>query len=90
MTTVSVNQFRDNLRHYTDLATQNHEPVTVTRRNGGDFVVIGVDDWLSLTETLHVLQNKSLMQQIEASIKTHQQGKGRPLSCEEVDEIHRI
>jgi antitoxin YefM len=90
MTTVSVNQFRDNLRHYTDLATKNHEPVTVTRRNGGDFVVIGVDDWLSLEETLYVLQNKSLMQQIATSIKTHKKGKGRPLSSEELNEINRI
>ncbi|HLF67403.1 MAG TPA: type II toxin-antitoxin system Phd/YefM family antitoxin [Gammaproteobacteria bacterium] len=90
MTTVSVNQFRDNLRQYADLATKNHEPVTVTRRNGGDFVVVSVEDWRSLEETLYVLQNKSLMQQIESSIKTHKKGKGRPLSQKEIDEINRI
>ncbi len=90
MTTVSVHQFRDNLRQYADLATKNHEPVTVTRRNGGDFVVVSMDDWLSLEETLYVLQNKSLMEQIEASIKTHNKGKGRLLSQKELDEINRI
>jgi antitoxin YefM len=90
MTTVSVNQFRDNLRQYADLATKNHEPITVTRRNGEDFVVVGVEDWRSLEETIYVLQNKSLMQQIEASAKTHKKGKGRTLSQKEIDEINRI
>lgn len=90
MNTISVNQFRDNLRHYADLATQNHEPVTVTRRNGEDFVVISREDWLSLEETLYVMQNKSLMEQIEASIKTHQNNTGRIMSQQEIDEINNI
>jgi len=90
MATISVNQFRDNLRYYADLATKNHEPVTVTRRNGGDFVVLSVDDWASVEETLFVLQNESLMQQIQASAKTHLRGQGRKLSPEESDEIDSI
>lgn len=90
MNTISVNQFRDNLRHYADLATKNHEPVTVTRRNGEDFVVVSLDDWHSLEETLYILQNKSLMQQIEASIKTHNNNNGRELTQQEIDEINRI
>ncbi|MFI4955900.1 MAG: type II toxin-antitoxin system Phd/YefM family antitoxin [Gammaproteobacteria bacterium] len=90
MTTISVNQFRDKLRYYVDLATKNHEPVTVTRRSGDDFIVISLDDWQSLEETLYVLQNQSLMKQIEESAETNKKKKGRPLSQEEQDEIDHI
>lgn len=90
MATISVNQFRDKLRFYVELATQQHEPVTVTRRNGEDFIVMSIQDWHGIEETLYVLQNKSLMSQIEQSLKTHEAGKGRGLSKEEEDEINSI
>jgi hypothetical protein len=38
-------------------------------------------------ETLYVLQNKSLMEQIERSLKTHGEGTGRRLSPEELDAL---
>lgn len=90
MTTISVNQFRDKLRYYVDFAAKNHEPVTVTRRSGDDFIVLSLEDWHSIEETLHVLQNQALMMQIEESAETNKRRKGRPLSQEELDEIDRI
>ena len=36
-------------------------------------------------ETLYVLQNKSLMEQIERSLKTHAEGRGYRPSPEELD-----
>lgn len=38
-------------------------------------------------ETLYVLENRSLMEQISRSLETHAAGTGRRASDEELDEI---
>jgi len=40
-------------------------------------------------DTLHVLQNRSLMEQIERSLKTHREGTGYRPSPEELDVLDR-
>ena len=75
MNTISVNQFRDNLKAVVEQIADQHEPVKVTDSTGQDFVVISAVDWEREQETLHVLQNKDLMQQIADSMQTHSQGK---------------
>lgn len=56
MDTVSVNQFRDNLKTYVEDVVNNHAPIKVTRRAGEAFVVISADDWEREQETLYVLR----------------------------------
>ncbi len=90
MQSVSVNQFRDQLKQYADEAIVNHDPLMVTRRNGGDFVVMGAADWFAEQETLYVLQNTSLREQIAASIQTHKNEQGKPITAEQQNEIDRI
>jgi antitoxin YefM len=85
--TVSVNQFRDNLKSYVEQVVDNHEPLKVTRRAGDAFVVISADDWEREQETLYVLQNAGLMAQISASTATHAQQKGYQPSDEQLHEI---
>ena len=87
MNSISVNQFRDNLKTYVEQTVSNHEPLKVTRRAGDDFVVISADDWEKEQETLHVLQNNSLMEQIAASASTHARRDGYKPIKEELDEI---
>ncbi len=86
MLTTTVNQFRSNLRRYIEEVIRDHQSLKVTRRNGDDFVVIGADDWEREQETLYILQNQSLMQQIAESLQTHQQQTGYTPTMEEVDE----
>lgn len=90
MDTVSVNQFRDNLKTYVEQVVGNHTPIKVTRRAGEAFVVVSADDWEREQETLHVLQNKSLMLQIADSLATHTQQQGYTPTREEMDEITGI
>lgn len=85
--TISVNQFRDNLRKVVEAATSRHQPVRVTRRNGEDFVVVSAEDWEREQETLYVLQNSDLMQQIVESTRTHTERAGYTPTDEETDEI---
>lgn len=83
----SVNQFRNNLRHYVEEVIRDHRPLKVTRRNGSDFVVVSAADWEREQETLHVLQNQVLMQQIAESLQTFQRSQGYKPTQEELDEI---
>jgi antitoxin YefM len=90
MDTVSVNQFRDNLKNLVEQALSKHEPLRVTRRSGEDFVVLSAEDWEREQETLYVLQNSDLMKQIAASLATHKKKKGYKPTKEQMDEITRI
>jgi antitoxin YefM len=87
MDSVSVNKFRDNLKSVVELAASRHEPVKVTRRSDGDFIVISAEDWEREQETLYVLQNCSLMTQIATSLQSHQAQSGYVPTRKELDEI---
>lgn len=90
MDSISVNKFRDNLKNHVEQVIADHEPLKVTRRSGEDFVVISAEDWACEQETLYVLQNNALMNQISDSIKTHSKYSGYQPSDKELDEITRI
>lgn len=90
MDTVSVNQFRDKLKTFVEQVVENHTPLKVTRRAGESFVVLSADDYEREQETLHVLQNSSLMKQIAESSVTHAKGGGYCPTSEEMNEITGI
>jgi antitoxin YefM len=87
MDSISVNQFRDNLKTYVEQTVSEHEPIKVTRRAGDAFIVMSADDWEREQETLHVLQSSSLMQQIAESMNTHESKKGYKPTQEQLNEI---
>lgn len=89
MRQMSVNQFRSHLKSAVDDVVEDHDPLKVTRRGSDDFVVISAEDWDREQETLYVLQNPSLMEQIRRSMETHHRGEGRPMTAEQLDEIDR-
>ena len=90
METISVNKFRDNLKNFVEDVINDHEPLKVTRRSGEDFVVISASDWEREQETLRILQNQNLMQQIANSLVTLNQNKGYTPTQEQINEITSI
>lgn len=76
MDTVSLNKFRDNLENFVTQIVSRNEPLKVNRHTGEEFVVLSANDWQREQETLHVLQNQDLMQQIADSLKTHNRSQG--------------
>jgi antitoxin YefM len=60
------------------------------RRGGRDSSVASVEDREREQETRYVLENKSLMAQIERSLKTHAEGKGRRVSADGLDALDCI
>ncbi|EDQ00938.1 type II toxin-antitoxin system Phd/YefM family antitoxin [Shewanella benthica] len=87
MNSISVNQFRDNLKAYVEQTVSEHEPIKVTRRAGDDFIVMSADDWEREQETIHVLQSSNLMKQIVESMNTHKNNKGYKPTKEQLNEI---
>lgn len=90
MDSISVNQFRDNLKTYVEQTVSEHEPIKVTRRAGEPFIVMSAEDWEREQETLHVLQSSNLMQQIADSALTHNKKDGYKPTQEQLDEITNI
>ncbi|MEA5533358.1 type II toxin-antitoxin system Phd/YefM family antitoxin [Crocosphaera sp. XPORK-15E] len=90
MNIVNVDQFRKNIKHFVEQVISQHIPLKVKSHNGEDFVIISAEDWEREQETLYILQNNHLMQQIYDSIKTHTQGNGYLPTDEELDEITGI
>lgn len=90
MDSISLNQFRDQLKDHLEKVISEHTPLRVTRRNGSDFVVMSAEDWEREQETLYILQNSSLVQQIAQSTQTHDKSQGYTPSDEELNEIFSV
>jgi antitoxin YefM len=76
VTSISINQFTNNLQEFLKRVTQQHIPLKITSQDGKDFVVVSAEDWEQQQETLFVLQNSNLMQQISRSMATHSENQG--------------
>ena len=71
MREMPFHEFRSHLKEAVEQVVEAHVPLRVRRRDGQDFVVVSAEDWEQEQETLYVLQNRSLMEQIELSMKAH-------------------
>ena len=56
MSEITANYFREHLKASVDDVVENHDVLKVTRRNGGDFVVVSADDWSAIAETINLNQ----------------------------------
>ena len=90
MNSISVNRFRDNLKTYVEQSINEHSPIKVTRRSGEDFIIMSAEDWEREQETLYVLQNSNLMQQIADSTATHNKKTGYQPTQEQMNEITNL
>lgn len=69
MNEVTANFFREHLKAAVDEVVSNHDVLRVTRRRGGDFIVISADDWEAIAETLHLNQVPGLVDSIQEAAK---------------------
>ena len=69
MKEMSVRYFRNHLQETVEKVVEDHVPLRVKLRGGQGVVLISAEDWEREQETLYVLQNKSLMEQIKRSMK---------------------
>lgn len=69
MNEITANRFRDKLKTEVDRAIREHRPLRVTRRRGGDFVVLSAEDWSTIEETLYLNRVPGLVKSIKRAAK---------------------
>lgn len=71
MKTITLKQFRNNFEAFVDKVLTNQKSLKVKSRSGKEMILINFTEWKREQETLYVLQNLDLMQQIAQSKITH-------------------
>lgn len=69
MNEITANRFRDQLKAEVDRAIREHQPLRVSRRRGGDFVVLSAEDWSAVEETLYLNRIPGLVKSIQRAAK---------------------
>jgi antitoxin YefM len=72
---ISISEARANLQKGIDRVIDDHAPVAITRRGAGAAVVVSMDDWNGLLETVHLLSNPKDAARLLRAVNCD--GKGR-------------
>ena len=71
MSSISITSARKDLYRIVESVNQTHEPIEITGKNG-NAILIGEDDWRSITETLYLTSipgmRESILQGIQESV----------------------
>ena len=57
METIALSNFRDTLKTSLQRTADNHMPMLVKRQKGGDMVVLSLEDFNSMQETMYLLSH---------------------------------
>lgn len=62
---ISISEARANLKQVIDSVIDDHAPVAITRRGAGAAVLVSLDDWTALQETIHVYSQPGLAEYLK-------------------------
>lgn len=74
MNAVHYSSLRDNLKSYMDRITDNYETLIITRKSGKNVVMMPLDEYNNLMESIHLLSNDLNRAAIDKSLKQLEQG----------------
>lgn len=80
---MALKDVKNHLSAVVDRVEREHDRVIITKHGRRAAVVLSVDDLESLEETLNVLSNAALIEQIRESLDELQEGPAIPLSQDE-------
>lgn len=83
MEVVNYTEFRRNLAKNLDMVNDDAETVIVSRSKGKNVVVMGLTEYNSLMETLHLLSTSANRKRLEESIEQLNAGKTIPYSFDD-------
>ena len=75
MRVVNFSEARNNLRTVIDQVVEDADVTVITRRDAPDAVVMSLDTYNSLMETVHLLKSPANAAHLARSIEEHRQGK---------------
>ncbi len=76
MIAANYTEFRTQLKHFLDSVENENETLIIKRGAGRGAVMISVDEYNSLMETVHLLSSKANADRLYESIKQMKQGRG--------------
>jgi antitoxin YefM len=74
MRAANFSEFRTDLKKYLDDIEDNNETLIVKRKSGKGAVVISLDEYNSIMETVHLLKSKSNSDRLYESIRQMKEG----------------
>ncbi len=75
MRVVNFSEARNNLKTVIDQVTDDADYMVIARRDASDAVVMSLDTFNSLMETVHLLKSPANAAHLARSIEQYQQGK---------------
>lgn len=76
MNAIAFAQFRKHLTEMVDEISDSGEPLTVTRADGRDFVLLSAREFDSMRETMHLMSTAANMDNLRSSIQELESGHG--------------
>ncbi|MDD5330072.1 MAG: type II toxin-antitoxin system prevent-host-death family antitoxin [Sulfuricella sp.] len=76
MNAIAFAQFRKHLTELVDEINDSGEPLTVTRADGRDFVMLSAREFESMRETMHLMSTAANAENLRASIQELESGQG--------------
>lgn len=77
--TISVRELRPKLAQILERINKRFDRYIITKRGEPEAVIINVDDYESILETMEIESDKALMRRIKKAEKEVKKGKGRSL-----------
>ncbi len=75
MEVLNYTEFRKNLTKSLNKVNEDSEMLIVSRSKGKNVVVISLEEFNSINETLHLVNSTANKQRLDAAIKEMEQGK---------------
>ena len=76
MIAANYSEFRTGLKRFLDDVEDNHETLIIKRGTGHGSVLISLDEYNSIMETVHLLSSKANADRLYESIKQIKDGTG--------------
>ncbi len=75
MIAANFTEFRTELKKYLDSVENNHETLVIKRKAGKGTVLISLDEYNSMMETVHLLSSKANADRLYESIQQMKNGE---------------
>jgi len=75
MLSASMSDFRKEMKKYLDLVSRDFETLIINRGKGKGAVLISLDEYNSLMETMHLLSSKANVDHLYKSIEQFKRGE---------------
>ena len=75
MIAANFSEFRNELKKYLDSVEDNNETLIIKRKSGKGTVVISLDEYNSIMETMHLLSSRKNAERLYESIEQSNSGK---------------